>query len=69
MIDFKCRCLKMSGVLNMKTINIDKNKWAEICDWCCQQFDVNTWEFNDGPCRITLNNDADRIWFALRWGA
>jgi hypothetical protein len=51
----------------MTTVNIDKNKWIEITNWCYQHFNLDNWQFKDGPCRIIFKNDSDRVWFALNW--
>ena len=52
----------------MVTVNIDKNKWLEITNWCFEYIDINNWVFYDGPCRINFINENDRVLFALKWG-
>ena len=51
------------------TAYINKEEWSKYVNWCFENIDnINSWYFNDGPCRITFKDTKDRMLFALVWG-
>jgi hypothetical protein len=52
------------------TFIIEKDKWAEIINWCFEKFEDNSWRFKDGKkLRIIFKDKKSATLFALKWGS
>ena len=51
------------------TFIIEKDKWAEIINWCFKRLELDTWTFKDGKkLRIIFKDKKSATLFALKWG-